>query len=40
MDVFWKAPNGSLMDTWWNGSAWTVNQLSAQPVRRQSSTAA
>ena len=22
MDVFWKAPDGSLMDTWWNGSAW------------------
>ena len=27
MDVFWKAPDGSLMDTWWNGSAWVVSSL-------------
>ncbi len=32
MDVFWKASDGSLMDTWWNGSAWVESQLSAQPM--------
>jgi hypothetical protein len=32
MDVFWKAPTGALMDTWWTGSAWTVSQLSAPPL--------
>jgi hypothetical protein len=32
MDVFWKAPSGALEDTWWNGSAWVVSQLSAAPL--------
>jgi hypothetical protein len=27
MDVFWKADDGSLMDTVWTGSAWVVSAL-------------
>jgi hypothetical protein len=29
MDVFWKATDGSLMDTVWDGSSWIDRQLSA-----------
>ena len=32
MDVFWKADDGSLMDTVWAGSSWIDRQLSAGPL--------
>jgi hypothetical protein len=28
MDVFWKSPDGALMDTWWTGGGWLVSELS------------
>ena len=29
MDVFWKATDGSLMDTWWDGKQWQTSKLAS-----------
>jgi hypothetical protein len=32
MDVFWKAKDGSLMDSWWDGHQWSSVQIDPGPL--------